>query len=500
MSDLNERVLAGIRGWKPFRLLVVGDFMLDQALLGDAERMSPDAPVPVLAVRDPGATIDTPGGAGNVGVFAAALQGTVECVGVVGDDLEGRLLRAALERAGCATSGMLTDPTRPTTTKRSLVGRAQHRHPQKMFRIDVESKEPLDDGMQRRLIAHIGQKLDSCDVVCLEDYRKGVCTPELCREVIDLCAKRSIPVLIDPAPIPDYSRYRGATLITPNRSEAERATGSSVDAAHAVEGSKAMARQLIASLGLQAVVVTLDKDGAVLQSAGGDATHIPTRARQVYDVTGAGDMVLAVLAGAASNGFDWASAVVLANIAAGMEVEVFGVRPFSLREVHSQVLRETNPAGAKIRQREELLLEVDALRKAGKSVVLTNGCFDILHAGHVGYLREARQLGDVLIVAVNSDASVRALKGESRPVNSQNDRAEVLAALAAVDFVTVFDETTVAPLLRAIRPAIYAKGGDYTKEQVTEFGVVKELGIEMKILSHRAGMSSTEILQRVDSL
>lgn len=492
-------MLAGLRGWKPFKLLVVGDFMLDSALLGDAERMSPDAPVPVLAVRDPAATVDTPGGAGNVGVFAAAMQGMVECIGVVGNDAEGRQLRGALERTGCGTGGLLVDPNRPTTTKRSLVGRAQHRHPQKMFRIDVESKEPLDASMQARLLAAIDERLSGCDAVCLEDYRKGVCTPSFCRELIEKCRSKSIPILVDPAPTDDYSAYAGATVITPNRSEAERATGIRVAADRAVEDSKEMAQRLLKSLSLDAVVVTLDRDGAVLQTHSSGPVHLPTRARQVYDVTGAGDMVLAVLAGAISNSIDWEAAVALANVAAGLEVEVFGVRAFSLPEVQAQVLRESHPEGAKVRSRDDLLVEIAAHRKSGKRIVFTNGCFDVIHVGHVSYLREARQLGDILIVGLNSDESVRALKGESRPINSQNDRAEVLSALSSVDYITVFNETTAAEMIRALRPDIFVKGGDYSPHEVTEFGLVKELAIEMRILSHRPGHSTTTLLEQLDT-
>lgn len=492
-------MLAGLRGWKPFKLLVVGDFMLDSALLGDAERMSPDAPVPVLAVRDPAATVDTPGGAGNVGVFAAAMQGKVECIGVVGNDAEGRQLRSALERAGCGTGGLLVDPNRPTTTKRSLVGRAQHRHPQKMFRIDVESKEPLDASMQARLLAAIDERLSGSDAVCLEDYRKGVCTPSFCRELIAKCRSKSIPILVDPAPTDDYSAYAGATVITPNRSEAERATGIRVAADRAVEDSKEMAQRLLKSLSLDAVVVTLDRDGAVLQTPLTAPVHLPTRARQVYDVTGAGDMVLAVLAGAISNSIDWEAAVALANVAAGLEVEVFGVRAFSLPEVQAQVLRESHPEGAKVRSRDDLLVEIAAHRKSGKRIVFTNGCFDVIHVGHVSYLREARHLGDILIVGLNSDESVRALKGESRPINSQNDRGEVLSALSSVDYITVFNETTSSELIRELRPDIFVKGGDYSPQEVTEFGLVKELGIEMRVLSHRPGHSTTRLLEQLDT-
>lgn len=497
MPASNENILHKLRNWKSFRLLVVGDFMLDQALEGDAERLSPDAPVPVLAVRGHGATIDTPGGAGNVGVFAAALGAQVECIGVVGDDEEGRLLVARLERAGCSTRGIVVDPSRPTTTKRSLVGRAQHRHPQKMFRIDVESKEPISAAVASEVAKRMETALASCDVVCLEDYRKGVCTDALCTALVKGCKARRVPLLVDPAPISDYSRYKGATAITPNRSEAERATGMSVDPNRAVEGSKALANRMIESLDLAAVILTLDKDGALLVERGRAPVHLPTVVRQVYDVTGAGDMVLATLAGGVANGLGWTDAVALANVAAGLEVEVFGVRAFTVPEIRAQFLRQTQGAGGKGRTREDLVGELAAHKAAGRKIVLTNGCFDVIHAGHIAYLREAKSQGDILVVGVNSDESVRSLKGAGRPIYNETERLEILGELICVDYLTIFGERTAEALLTAIRPDIYVKGGDYSAQEVTESTLVKSLGIEMRILVHRPGVSTTSVVERV---
>ena len=497
MTPLEASVLECVRSWTSFRLLVVGDFMLDQALCGDAERLSPDAPVPVLAVCDSSATVDTPGGAGNVAVFAAALGGVVSCVGVTGNDSDGMLLRAALARAGCATEGLIVDATRPTTTKRSLIGRAQHRHPQKMFRIDVESREPLAPAVEAKLFATIEAQLRACDVVCLEDYRKGVCTPDLCRKLIALCRARKIPVLVDPAPIDDYSCYAGATALTPNRSEAERATGCRVDPSKVVDGSRAIAIQLRAALDLEAVVITLDKDGALLDSAVDGAVHLPTVVRQVYDVTGAGDMVLAVLAGGIANRMPWKEAVTLANIAAGLEVEDFGGRAISLAEVQAQLLRIAHISAGKLRSRADLIVELEAHRAAGRSIVMTNGCFDLLHVGHAVSLREAKALGDILVVAVNCDEQVRASKGSDRPINSQSDRAELLGELTSVDYVTIFDEPTAEALLRLIRPEVYVKGGDYIGKEITESAVVKSYGGKTVFVGVRAGLSTTALVSRV---
>ncbi len=499
MQTIEDRMLAALRNWKPFRLLVIGDFMLDQALEGDAERLSPDAPVPVLAVREPKATIDTPGGAGNVSVFAAALGGSVTCVGVIGRDEEGNVLRGCLERGGCATDGLVADASRPTTVKRSLIGRAQHRHPQKMFRIDVESRAPIAPAVRAELSSAIERELERCDVVCIEDYNKGVCSAELCAAVIARCKQRGIPVLVDPAAINDYSRYRGAAVITPNRSEAEKAVGRSVDPSDVIGGSKALAAHLRTALELDAAVVTLDRFGAVLQERKGEPQHLPTVARPVYDVAGAGDMVLAVLAGAAANRVPWAEAVALANVAAGMEVEIFGVRAFTVPEVQAQVIRLSQSVRGKLRTRPDLLVEIAAHRAAGRTVVLTNGCFDVLHAGHVAYLREAKSHGNILVVGINCDAQVRALKGASRPIYCESDRAELIGELASVDYVTIFDEPTAEALLRATVPDVYVKGGDYDGKAINESDVVKELGIKLCILAHRPGLSTTSVVDRVRS-
>ncbi len=492
-------MLAALRNWKSFRLLVIGDFMLDQALEGDAERLSPDAPVPVLAVREPKATTDTPGGAGNVSVFAAALGGSVSCVGVVGSDEEGGVLRRCLEHGGCATDGLIADSTRPTTVKRSLIGRAQHRHPQKMFRIDVESRAPIRDATRAEISRVVDREIERCDVVCIEDYNKGVCSAELCARVITRCRQRGIPVLVDPAAIHDYDRYRGATAITPNRSEAEKAVGRTVDPTDVIAGSKVLAAQLRTALDLDASIVTLDRFGAVLQERTGEAQHLPTVARPVYDVAGAGDMVLAVLAGAAANRVPWAEAVALANVAAGMEVEVFGVRAFTLPEVQAQVIRLSQSVRGKLRTRADLLVEIAAHRAAGRTIVLTNGCFDVLHAGHVAYLREAKSHGSILVVGLNCDAQVRALKGASRPIYCESDRAELIGELSSVDYVTIFEEPTAEALLRATVPDVYVKGGDYDGKSVNESAVVKELGLKMLILAHRPGLSTTSVVDRVRS-
>jgi D-beta-D-heptose 7-phosphate kinase/D-beta-D-heptose 1-phosphate adenosyltransferase len=477
--------------------MVIGDFMLDQHVYGAAERLSPDAPVPVLHATK---FEDRPGGASNVSLCLRGLKATVCCFGVTGEDKEGEILRAKLRDAGCTVDGLLHDASRPTTVKRSLIGLAQHRHPQKMFRMDFESREPLAPEVSERLLKSIEAKLANVDVICLEDYNKGVCSPQVCQRIATLCRLASKPLLVDPAAIEDYSKYRGATCITPNRSEAELATGLDTPLDASELHNAGMATKLLNDLDLDAVVLTLDKHGALLEMRGGTPVHVPTIAREVYDVTGAGDMVLAALAGARVNGLDWMDAVKFANIAAGLEVQVFGAQPIPFANVQREVLAQTIGLGGKIRDREALLIELAVHREAGQNIVLTNGCFDVIHAGHVAYLREARQLGDILVVGLNGDEQVRVQKGEGRPVYRAAERCEILAELQCVSYVTVFDEPTAHELIRAVEPDIYVKGGDYRVEDINEYDLLRRLDVEVRVLAHRPGLGSRTVIQKLQSI
>jgi D-beta-D-heptose 7-phosphate kinase/D-beta-D-heptose 1-phosphate adenosyltransferase len=487
-------LLSKLNAYRPFTAMVVGDFMLDQHLYGAAERLSPDAPVPVLHASH---SEDRPGGAANVALCLRALRGVVWCVGVVGADREGEALRRALDEAGCEVAGLIDDSTRPTTIKRSLVGLAQHRHPQKMFRVDVESREAIDDAVCAGLLARVEQALDAVDVVCIEDYEKGVCSPTMCRRLIDLCRERGVPVLVDPAAIEDYSKYRGATAITPNRSEAELATGLDTPIDASQLHNAGLAAKLGKSLDLEAVVLTLDKHGALLEERGGSPEIVPTVARSVYDVTGAGDVVLASLAAARANGLTWREAVEFANAAAGLEVEIFGAQPIPFAKVRRELLALRRPLSGKVRTLDELLVEIAVHRDSEQRIVFTNGCFDVIHAGHVAYLREAKGLGDVLVVAVNADQQVTQMKGAERPIYPLADRLDILAELQCVDYLLAFDEATVEHLLRGLRPDFYVKGGDYQPEQINEYAVVQEMGLELRILAHRPGLGSTGVIARL---
>lgn len=491
-----DQLLEHLDRWKPFRAIVIGDFMLDQQLYGDAERLSADAPVPILHVRR---QTDNPGGAANVCLDLAALKATVRAFGVVGDDIAGHTLRRTLVERGVDAAGLVVDPERPTTVKQNLIGLAQARHPQKMFRVDHESREPLSPGVRTSLLERIAASLEWADVVCIEDYAKGVCTEDVCQGVIDLARRSGKPVFVDPARLDSYARYRHATAITPNRTEAEIAANQRTHGDADVAHNASLARTLLASAELDAVVLTLDRHGALLLEREGEPIAIPTIARTVYDVTGAGDMFLAGLAAARANGCEWTDAVRFANAAAGLEVEIFGVEPIPLERVHHAVLEQSARTRGKLRTPEQAEIEVRARRASGQRIVFTNGCFDLLHAGHVDLLDKAGAAGDFLVVGLNSDASVKRLKGPTRPVNSEEDRARVLGGLGCIGAVVVFDQETPIDLIRRLRPDVLVKGADYTKERVVGASDVESWGGSVLLIDLIEGKSTTGMIRRMNA-
>lgn len=470
--------------WSPERVVVAGDFMLDRTTYGDAARLAPDAPVPVLSAQR---SEELPGGAGNVCVGLAALGCRAAALGVVGDDEAGRKLRDALDAAGVDTAGLAAGP-RPTTVKHSLVGLAQGRHAQKMFRFDTEDARPIPSAAEARLLEHAQELLEGAAVLCLEDYGKGVLTEALCRGLIGLAKRRGIPVLVDPPALGGYTKYRGATCLTPNRTEARRATG--------LDEPEAMARRLKADLDLSLVVLTLDKSGALLLDEHGRLHEVPTVPRRVYDVTGAGDTVLATLAAAATQGAAWPDAVELANAAAGLAVEKPGARPVGFDELWLSVLGRHRRELGKPRTLTALCRELEAHRKLGKSVVFTNGCFDVLHAGHVTMLRHAAQLGDLLVVGLNADASIARLKGANRPVNPEADRRLVLSELESVDYVVGFERDTPIELIEAIRPDVLVKGADYRIDEVVGREAVEAYGGRVELIELVQGKSTSALLEQ----
>jgi D-beta-D-heptose 7-phosphate kinase/D-beta-D-heptose 1-phosphate adenosyltransferase len=475
------------------KVLVVGDVILDRYTWGDAERVSQEAPVILLRSDKREQRL---GGAANVCNMLVGLGARPTLVGVVGDDADGDQVRDELRRAIIGCTSVLTDASRPTTVKERFMGRAQQRHPHQILRVDKEVRDPLSQVVEARLVSAFADALVENDVILISDYAKGVCTTSLLEMVIRMGRQAGKRVLVDPIRESDYSRYRGASSMTPNRLEASLAAGRSIQcAADAIP----VARQLCGELALEAAIITLDKEGMALAHSDGHEAILPTRQRQVYDITGAGDMVLAVIGMALAAGSSYEDAIRLANTAGGLEVEKVGcaivTRDELLRDLGSNRYR----ADGKILDRESLSDEIARRRHAGQRIVFTNGCFDILHAGHVRYLQEARTYGDCLIVAINSDSSVQQIKGPARPIIPQSDRASMLAALEGVDLVTIFHESTPHALLHLLRPDVLIKGGTYCRDQVVGWEVVESYGGQVVVGCEIRGLSTSAIVERIRS-
>ncbi|HZZ79103.1 MAG TPA: bifunctional heptose 7-phosphate kinase/heptose 1-phosphate adenyltransferase, partial [Gemmataceae bacterium] len=413
------------------RVLVVGDAMMDRYIWGDAERISQEAPVILMRAERREERL---GGASSVATMLRALGAKVMLAGIVGNDHDGGRIRQMLTDLGIDHEAVITDVNRPSTVKERYVGRAQHRHPQQMMRVDYEDRRSISEQIRNQIMSVVNNQLKKCDVVLISDYDKGVCTPSLLSAVISAARACGVRVLADPIRGHDYRKYHGCSAITPNRLEAGLATNRILNSMEEVWQS---AVDLQEKLDLEAAIITLDKDGMALRHRDGRAKHFPTRPRDVYDITGAGDMVMSMLAVAMAAGADYEQAIQLANVAGGLEVEKIGVATVTRDEIMRDLMsgHSAAPTSNKVLGLEAVVQELDYRRRLGQRVIFTNGCFDVLHAGHVQYLQEARAQGDVLVVGLNSDASVRALKGKTRPVQPLAARSLVLASLQAVDFV-----------------------------------------------------------------
>ena len=467
------------------RLLVVGDLMLDEYLWGKAERISPEAPVQVVEVTREDLRL---GGAGNVINNLVALGCQVVACSVIGGDDNGSLLHHAFTGKGVDVSGVFQDPLRATTKKTRVVAANQQ-----IVRIDRESREALSPEMEGLVCSWITAHAGRFDVILLSDYLKGVLTPGVIETVIAAATPAAIPVLVDPKGT-DYSRYRGATILTPNRKEAEAAAGIAIHDSASLEQAAAI---IMENAGLGHLLVTRSEEGMSLFSRDNQPVHIATVAREVFDVSGAGDTVLASLAVGMAARLGMAEAARLANIAAGIAVGKLGTSTVSPEEIINAVALSHSDSDSKIKNRDVLTAVIAAEKARGRQIVFTNGCFDLLHAGHVKYLQKARTLGDLLVLGLNSDASVRRLKGDKRPLIGEEERAHILAALDCIDYVVLFDEDTPLELITALKPHILAKGGDYTADGVVGKDVVEAYGGRVELVSFVDGKSTTNIIERI---
>ena len=467
------------------KALVIGDLMHDEYLWGRAERISPEAPVQVVDVVREDLRL---GGAGNVVNNLVALGCRVTVCSVIGGDDNGTVLQHVFTGKGVDVSGVFEDPRRMTSKKTRVL--ASH---QQIVRIDREIKEPVSGEYEARITEFLRTRGKEFDVILVSDYQKGVLTDNVLATIAAIGHDLGIPVVVDPKGR-DFTKYRGVSILTPNRKEAETATGVAINDD---EGLRLAAATLLGQADLAALLVTRSEQGMSLFLADGTHVHIPTVAREVFDVTGAGDTVLAVLGAVVACGVGFAEAARLANVAAGIAVGKVGTSTVSPAEIIGEVGRGHADSDVKIKNLDVLARLIETEKGRGRRIVFTNGCFDLLHAGHVKYLQKARALGDLLVLGLNSDASVRRLKGENRPLIGEEERAHLLAALSCIDYVVIFDEDTPLQLIETLKPHILVKGGDYTPEGVVGKDIVESYGGRVELVQFVDGKSTTGIIEKI---
>ncbi len=463
------------------RILAIGDLMIDHYLWGGCERISPEAPVQVVDIARETTVL---GGAGNVINNLVALGAQVRVGGVIGDDENGAELKSMLRAINVEGEGLSLQSGRKTSKKSRIIASNQQ-----ILRYDRESKDPIAAQSEEALLAYVERVIEECDIVILSDYGKGVITERVAQGVIASAKAAGKKVLVDPKG-KDYSKYRGAYLLTPNRKEASEATGIAIRDDESLRRALLMLKE---TCDLECSMITLSEDGiAVFDES---MRRFPTVAKEVYDVTGAGDTVIASLSYALACGLSIDEAAPFANHAAAVVVGKIGSATVTLDEIdaYESSLRQST-SDAHIKTSQEIALIVSRLKSEGKKVVFTNGCFDILHVGHVKYLQEAKSYGDVLIVGLNADSSVRALKGPTRPVNGEADRAYILAALESVDYVVMFSDETPYELIKSVAPDILVKGGDYEGKTV----VGAEFAGELRLVRFVDGKSTTATIERIN--
>ena len=471
-------------GFGQLRVLVVGDLMLDRYILGDVDRISPEAPVPVLRHVQ---RYERPGGAANVAMNLAGLGCKAYLAGFWGADGEQAELAKLVEAAGVDTLGVVSC-SQPTISKTRIVARTQQ-----LLRLDVEGHGPMPHEESARLEARAVELVKKVHAVILSDYAKGALPDDVCAAIIRAARAASIPVLVDPK-TKDLSKYSGATTLCPNRGELAAATGVAADD---TDRMLAAARVQMQEHDFKFLTVTMSEKGIIVLGPEGDY-HSPARAREVYDVSGAGDTVIATLAAALAGGLHTSTAVDLANLAAGIVVGKIGTVPIAQHELIAALTPSFGIASVeKILDFERVQRRVAEWRAAGETVVFTNGCFDLLHVGHITLLEDCRRFGSKLVLGLNTDASVSRLKGPARPIVGQKERARVMAALAAVDAVVLFDEETPLNLIRALQPNVLVKGGDYTVETVVGHEDVIANGGRVEIVPTVEGFSTTNLVKKL---
>ncbi|MCR4755394.1 MAG: D-glycero-beta-D-manno-heptose 1-phosphate adenylyltransferase [Lachnospiraceae bacterium] len=471
------------------KILVIGDAMLDSYHFGDVKRISPEAPVPVFL--ETGNNRYSPGGAANVAVNVAAIGDSTSLLAVVGNDEYGRILVSKLNDSGINTENMIIKDGYRTISKLRYIGSGN----QQILRVDTEDTSPIPEDIFTEAYERLKTEIPKYSLIILSDYLKGFLTEKITAKVIKLANEYSVPVLVD-AKDTNISKYRGAMLLKPNRRELSHLTKMSADT---FDDAVAAATVLCKNASCKYVLATLGADGMILCDESGLIKEIKSAASEVYDVTGAGDTSIAYLAAEISKGKDIETAMLIANYAAGIQVSKVGAAVVYPDEVFSAMQGRGLETNACILDqcRDDALALLARVKKSGKKIVFTNGCFDILHSGHISYLRKAKESGDILVVGINSDESVKRLKGEGRPVNDLKDREMVLASLSFVDYVIPFDEDTPKELIDSIIPDVLVKGGDYSVEEIVGADVVTANGGEVKVIDYVPGRSTTGIIEKM---
>lgn len=479
---INTRLIDLISEAGSPRIVVVGDIILDSYIQGDANRISPEAPIQVLDVNEERNAL---GGAANVAANLKNLGARVEMGGVLGEDHNGAVLQAIFASMGIGTSSVVSDPGRPTTHKTRVLA-----HNQQLVRIDREVRENLSVELEERLIEALTPLLEEADAVVLSDYAKGVLSGRTIQIIVECAGEK---VLVDPKGR-DFNRYKGCRLITPNRREAEEATGVLL---RDKDNLRRAAEILFERVGVREVVITLGGDGIFYSNGPGDHCIIPAESRSVYDVTGAGDTVISLLAFGHAAGIGLDDAVRIANAGAGIVVGKLGVAAPNRNELIDFFSSGTTRYMDKILTRSRASETAKEIRMRGDRLVFTNGCFDLVHAGHVSFFRAAKKMGDYLMVGVNSDDSVRRNKGPKRPILSLDERMEMLASLQVVDYVVAFSEDTPLELIKEVTPQVLIKGEDWKEKGVVGREWVEEQGGEVALVPLRRGYSTTSLIERI---
>lgn len=468
---------------------MVGDLILDRYLWGDVDRISPEAPIPLLRVATEEHRL---GGAGSVVSMLAALEADVSLASILSDDAQSQQVRDLLAGLRVDASRLPVAPARRTTVKERFLGRAQSRHAQQMIRVDYEDAGALDRALEDEIVSDVERQLAGADLVLVSDYNKGVCSEEVLRRTIAAARAAGVRVVADPIRGGDYHRYAGCACITPNRLEAGLALGKVIESA----ADGLAAAESLLEFGIDSVVVTLDRDGMAWADRSGARGLFPVRPRQVYDITGAGDMVLSLIGYCLAARAEFPEAIELANIGGGLEVERLGVVPLARRELIDELRAPRDGRRNKVITVERLRDELARRRAAGQRIAMTNGCFDLLHPGHIASLRAARQEGDCLVVGLNSDASVRLLKGPERPIVNQQGRAEMLAALEFVDYVVLFEEEHVTRLVQDVAPDVLVKAANYAKQEVVG-REIEEQGGRVVLVPFDPAYSTTRLIAQI---